>query len=373
MICFHSTTRMSPFLRLFLLVVAAYQQATAQSWLTREERQQASQIKMTFRRPADQVPTCGTSDPGVMQMMMLPAAAFGDIMMTNVMNPIMDMFTGRNKGTERQEESERSDHSNQEEGSTSKRSWRVSPPQSRRPKSRRDWWRALGQAEKQAENKKESRGKRAKRSVSFYSYSPWLTNNIPYVLSPNLNRDDRLTISKAMESIERGSCVKFVPRGFSPYYVHIARECSCGSRRCAFNGAYANIGPGVLPGLPSRMRILTCLAPNDEDAVGIITHELLHNMGMLHTHTRLDRGEHVHVNYLNVLPDKWIDYSWNPLQFPLDTEYDCDSIMHYRDTSFNIGNSITLEAVDPSRCRLRSRSNRPTSADIDLINKLYNC
>ena len=79
--------------------------------------------------------------------------------------------------------------------------------------------------------------------------------------------------------------------------------------------------------------------------MGIITHELLHNMGMLHTHTRLDRGQHVHVNYLNVLPDKWIDYSWNPLQFPLDTEYDCDSIMHYRDTSFNIGNSITLEVI----------------------------
>jgi len=169
---------MSCLLRLFLLLVAAHHQANAQSWLTREERQQASQIKMTFRRPADQVPTCGTSDPGVMQMMMLPAAAFGDIMMTNVMNPIMEMFTGRNKGTERQEESERSDHSNQEEGSTSKRSWRVSPPQNRRPKSRRDWWRGLGQGEKQAENKKESRGKRAKRSVSFYSYSPWLTNNV---------------------------------------------------------------------------------------------------------------------------------------------------------------------------------------------------
>ena len=105
-------------------------------------------------RPADQVPTCGTSDPGVMQMMMLPAAAFGDIMMTNVMNPIMDMFTGRNKGTERQEESERSDHTNQKEGSTSKRSWRVSPPQSRRPKSRRDWWRALGQVEKQVKQLK---------------------------------------------------------------------------------------------------------------------------------------------------------------------------------------------------------------------------
>ena len=82
-------------------------------------------------------------------MMMLPAAAFGDIVMTNVMEPIMDMFTGGNKGTERQDESERSSQSNQEEESGSKTSWRVSPPRSRRPKRRRDWWRALGQVHNQ--------------------------------------------------------------------------------------------------------------------------------------------------------------------------------------------------------------------------------
>ena len=87
--------------------------------------------------------------------------------------------------------------------------------------------------------------------------------------------------------------------------------------------------------------------------------------GMLHTHTRLDRGEHVHVNYLNVLPDKWIDYSWNPLQFPLGTEYDCDSIMHYRDTSFNIGNSITLEVGEHPKIKTSTiffrRSTRPVA------------
>ena len=32
------------------------------------------------------------------------------------------------------------------------------------------------------------------------------------------------------------------------------------------------------------------------------------------------RDQHVRVNYLNVLPDKWVDYAWNPMQFPLDTE-----------------------------------------------------
>ena len=93
------------------------------------------------------MPTCGTSDPGVMQMMMLPAAAFGDIMMTNVMNPIMDMFTGtRHKGsTEKKEETERSSKEKTTR-SISRSSWRVSPPQkSRRPRSRRDWWRSLGQ------------------------------------------------------------------------------------------------------------------------------------------------------------------------------------------------------------------------------------
>ena len=102
-------------------------------------------FKIFLFRPASQIPTCGTSDPGVMQMMMLPAAAFGDIMMTNVMHPIMDMFTGpQNRETGRQEESGRSSQSS----STS--SWRVSPPQSRkRPKSRRDWWRDLGQGQKQ--------------------------------------------------------------------------------------------------------------------------------------------------------------------------------------------------------------------------------
>lgn len=355
------------------------------SWITRDERKLASTIEITHVRPKGHQPTCGTSDPSIMQLMMLPATSMRDIFMHNVMSPMMNFFRGRRtaKSTSRQDDNE----VDTEDDNPSRWSVFKNPGQQiSNRKQRKNWWRSLGQVRRSKDDKKANprvysvpsdsshiAKSRRKRTIGLYSYAPWLTNDIPYTLSPNLNRNDRLTIAKAMEQIEQGTCVKFVPRGFSPYYVHIARECQCGSRSCAFNGAYANVGPGPLPGLPSRLRILTCLSPNDGDAVGIVTHELLHNMGLLHTHTRADRDEYVRVNYLNVLPDKWIDYAWNPLQFPLGTEYDCDSIMHYRDTSFNIGNTKTLEAVNPSRCRLRTRSSTPTRADKRLINTLYNC
>ena len=39
-----------------------------QSWLTREERQMAARINMTYARPEQFQPSCGTSDPSIMQV-----------------------------------------------------------------------------------------------------------------------------------------------------------------------------------------------------------------------------------------------------------------------------------------------------------------
>ena len=50
-----------------------------------------------------------------------------------------------------------------------------------------------------------------------------ITLQIPYTLSDNLSKNDRLTIAKAMDQIEEDTCVKFVPRGLNPYYVHIGK------------------------------------------------------------------------------------------------------------------------------------------------------
>ena len=43
-------------------------------------------------------------------------------------------------------------------------------------------------------------------------------------------------------------------------------------------------------------RILTCLSPLDHDAVRLVLHELLHSLGLLHTHTRADRDKFVRLD-----------------------------------------------------------------------------
>ena len=60
-------------------------------------------------------------------------------------------------------------------------------------------------------------------SPSLFRLNQNISLQIPYTLSDNLSQNDRLTIAKAMEHIEEDTCVKFVPRGLNPYYVHIAR------------------------------------------------------------------------------------------------------------------------------------------------------
>ena len=129
-----------------------------QSWLTREERAEAARIPMNFHRADSHRPTCGTSDPGVMQMMMLPAMAATDIaetVMHSVMNPLMGLLTGHDEAEDTKRNDDDRVKSNTEDTVPKQDvphsrvprspSWRVVPPNSHRRRSRKDFWRELGQ------------------------------------------------------------------------------------------------------------------------------------------------------------------------------------------------------------------------------------
>ncbi|VDK21845.1 unnamed protein product, partial [Anisakis simplex] len=70
--------------------------------------------------------------------------------------------------------------------------------------------------------------------------------------------------------------------------------------------------------------------------VGIISHEILHSLGIWHEQSRSDRDEYINVNYDNLFPgmegnfEKRTEVVTSNLEQP----YDLGSVMHYSSTAF---------------------------------------
>ena len=168
----------------------------------------ASTIKMTHVRPEGHKPTCGTADPGIMQvflsvfnitivhliivlfqLMMLPATSMRDIFMHNVMSPLMNMLVGhRTQSTSRQEDNE---VERKDKESSIWSIFKDPGQQISNRKQRKNWWRKLGQIQKSKDDKKPNpkvftvpddpahiAKSRKKRTIGLYSYAPWLTNDV---------------------------------------------------------------------------------------------------------------------------------------------------------------------------------------------------
>ena len=147
----------------------------------------AARINMTYSRPDTFKPTCGTSDPGIMQLMMLPGTAARDIMVHNVMQPLAALLRTRLNNVRSRRQREQLERGGGGGGGVTGGgggSW------SR--EQRRGWWRALGQLSSSQSSSRPRREaftmpvdeshvakSRKKRTVvGLYSYAPWLTNDV---------------------------------------------------------------------------------------------------------------------------------------------------------------------------------------------------
>jgi len=203
----------------------------------------------------------------------------------------------------------------------------------------------------------------------------WPRNQVPYLLDKTLHPLDRLVIAKAMHIIQSSTCVRFVPYQEAKHslWVILSRNCPCSQyrKRCDFIGAFANIGP--LPG--GRLVISgACLHPADPRSVRLITHELLHTLGLHHHHERVDRDKHVRIHWANIRLFSLLNFKWNPFYLTDGIPYDCQSIMHYREDAFAVSpNLVTMSARNPATCDLTCPSYRPREADIRLVRNKYGC
>jgi len=238
-----------------------------------------------------------------------------------------------------------------------------------------------------------------------------------------LDKNDVETIKKAMETIEDKTCIKFklVKPVVGQDWLFIRRDAKASypypsypsypSYTCQIAYAKANLVGQNISGLgdiygdfawykdtdcfegafvfygTASTKILgisdISLNKTYEGDVGLMIHELLHVIGLGHTQKRQDAYANIKINWGNI--DGQYKAQYEPCIVAKDsrcsqynaygTEYDCMSIMHYRDTSaitdaaWAAGNK-TMVATHGG-CDLSSPNNHLRPADTLIINRMY--
>jgi hypothetical protein len=166
------------------------------------------------------------------------------------------------------------------------------------------------------------------RSVITQPGSRWLKPRWPNAVVPFSFQSDwgsaytnelaRSIISDAMDRISAVSSVRFVRRTTEDDWVIFKSGAGC-SAHLGRKGGYQTI----------NLRYPSCFQ-NDG---GTVVHEIMHALGFLHEHTRMDRAAWVQINFSNIHSDKWSQYKLNRLSTVVG-HYDYGSIMHYPDWGF---------------------------------------
>merc|ERR1711872_828497 len=159
----------------------------------------------------------------------------------------------------------------------------------------------------------------------------WPNGVVQYIIESSFTAVDRAVFQKSIDLIEANTCVRFSelsqpPPSGSPY-MRLERECNCrDTGGDCFGGGYTD-GTGVAS--PRKLVMsAACLSEDSAANLAFMTHG---------------------------------------------TIYDCNSIMHYRDTAFQKpGHGPTMTAKRDD-CNLHTYPSEVTTSDWNLIKAMYNC
>jgi len=223
-----------------------------------------------------------------------------------------------------------------------------------------------------------------------------------------LTKDDVDIVKVAMNHIESKTCIKFKlekPVKGEPW-LFISRDARAsdmvcqidykestligndidglgkiyGDGRCnlgfCFKGFYAcpeKYSPRSI--IISAMR-LDKNQPDYEESSGRVVHELLHNLGLEHTQHRQDALENIEIKFENIEPRFQSQYKVLNETNTYGLEYDCMSIMHYRDTKWitdeaKANGGKTMIAKNPETCDLTSATNKLSEGDVRILRMMY--
>lgn len=196
------------------------------------------------------------------------------------------------------------------------------------------------------------------RDVVIYPGFTWNTNAIPFVFSKNLPDMYKDMIKSGMQDFEKYTCIRFVPRTIQPDYINFDFKGQCSSFLGKHGGKQElNIGPACA-------------------LKGTALHEMMHALGFVHEHTRLDRDKYVKVNLENIAPGdrEEFDKYQAGVAANIGKDYDFASIMHYGMLAFSMNGKPSIEPLD-TKVDASVIGQRSGFSDLDIIelNEAFKC
>ncbi|KAM9341927.1 hatching enzyme 1.2 [Pholidichthys leucotaenia] len=177
---------------------------------------------------------------------------------------------------------------------------------------------------------------------------------IAYSLSSEYSELDTKMIKKGMENIEKGTCVRFVPRTHQRDYVDIKPKSGCWSYLGARGGRQT-----------ISLQIPDCIQ------VGVIAHEFMHALGFVHEQSRFDRDNYITVMWPNILKDRLRNFEKFRTE-NLELPYDYGSIMHFGMYAYSEHGEPTIIPKISKDIKL-GQATSLSHIDKLKINKLYKC
>lgn len=197
---------------------------------------------------------------------------------------------------------------------------------------------------------------RKRRDTVGFTTRRWPKGVVPYRISPVAKKETKDAFYRAIKTIQKLSCIKFVERMYERDYIRVVTG----------NGCYSMIGRQG--GKQFLSLGFGCYRK------GVAEHELLHVLGFYHEQSRLDRDRHVTIHQQNVLPSAKKQFSKYRIGegHTLGTKYDPDSLMHYSNNAFSKNGRKTITYNKDPNKKL-GRKSKLSETDISQLNKLYGC
>ncbi|XP_055356040.1 hatching enzyme 1.2-like [Paramacrobiotus metropolitanus] len=176
-------------------------------------------------------------------------------------------------------------------------------------------------------------------------------------------------ITARMCNITARTCVRFFPRTNERDYLAIVSHTGCWS----FVGRQGG----------KQLLSLQILNKNGQSCLNgtIVEHELLHALGFVHEHTRLDRDTYIKIDLDNVEPLYREQFGKYARQFVSIIPYDVHSVMHYSSATFALNLTLPVitivQPINATTVNVTTLLIAPALAlselDIQRINELYGC